>query len=397
MSGQSVLISGQRVNSRTEALELYCKPRFEEVGIYAFSSPFASHGDNRWTRYHKAREVETRALPPGHAPGGPFKWLVLPWVFISTIRQAAAAIRSAKKISPGPWDCFVGIALVSTLLGLWLRKKGLVKRVVYYCLDYYIPPPSPWLDRMAMKFFQRLDRWAALTCDENWIISDRIAEGREQHAGLAPREYHWIEVPLGYDDSVVHHPDPDQFDPLSLGFVGSLSSNQGVDGVIEVMPRLLKRFPGLKLNVIGTGGYEKELRAQAARLGLNDAVVFHGFVPEEKEVLRRLSRCAVGLATWKSDRFDMNVYYCDAGKPKLYAMCGIPSLVSDQMKVSALFQKENAGRAIPYDLSAIERNLTEMLEDHNRLRAMRAASRKFAFEHCLARVYFDRAFKEMKP
>jgi glycosyltransferase involved in cell wall biosynthesis len=48
--------------------------------------------------------------------------------------------------------------------------------------------------------------------------------------------------------------------------------------VVESLPRLVDRYPGVHLDVVGDGPAGCELREQAARLGVADRVTFHGNV-----------------------------------------------------------------------------------------------------------------------
>lgn len=65
----------------------------------------------------------------------------------------------------------------------------------------------------------------------------------------------------------------------TLGFVGSFYDYEGLDLLIEAMPRILARNPDIRLLLVGGGMQETALRQQAARLGLEREVIFTGRVP----------------------------------------------------------------------------------------------------------------------
>jgi PEP-CTERM/exosortase A-associated glycosyltransferase len=65
----------------------------------------------------------------------------------------------------------------------------------------------------------------------------------------------------------------------TLGFVGSFYDYEGLDLLIEAMPRLLARNPDIRLLLVGGGMQEAALRQQAEHLGLQNEVVFTGRVP----------------------------------------------------------------------------------------------------------------------
>jgi PEP-CTERM/exosortase A-associated glycosyltransferase len=65
----------------------------------------------------------------------------------------------------------------------------------------------------------------------------------------------------------------------TLGFIGSFYDYEGLDQLIEAMPRILARNPDIRLLLVGGGMQEAALRQQATRLGLERKVIFTGRVP----------------------------------------------------------------------------------------------------------------------
>ncbi|MFT3818024.1 MAG: glycosyltransferase, exosortase A system-associated [Rubrivivax sp.] len=64
-----------------------------------------------------------------------------------------------------------------------------------------------------------------------------------------------------------------------LGFAGSFYGYEGLELLIDATPRLLDRHPALRVLLLGGGPREDALKAQVARLGLQQRVVFVGRVP----------------------------------------------------------------------------------------------------------------------
>ena len=67
-----------------------------------------------------------------------------------------------------------------------------------------------------------------------------------------------------------------------LGFIGSFYAYEGLDLLLEVLPDLLRRRPEIRLLLVGGGPQDATLKAQAARLGVVDKVVFTGRVPHSE-------------------------------------------------------------------------------------------------------------------
>jgi len=68
--------------------------------------------------------------------------------------------------------------------------------------------------------------------------------------------------------------------PLSLVYHGSLLPYYGIDVLIEAMGRVRSRW-AFELNLYGGGEAAEALRAAARERGLDDAVRFHGVVPQD--------------------------------------------------------------------------------------------------------------------
>jgi glycosyltransferase involved in cell wall biosynthesis len=68
--------------------------------------------------------------------------------------------------------------------------------------------------------------------------------------------------------------------------VARLEPQKGQDVVLEVASRLRDLLPALRWLLVGGGGAESALRAEAERRGLGDRVVFTGFRTDSADVLR---------------------------------------------------------------------------------------------------------------
>jgi PEP-CTERM/exosortase A-associated glycosyltransferase len=67
-----------------------------------------------------------------------------------------------------------------------------------------------------------------------------------------------------------------------IGFVGSFYAYEGLDLLLEALPAITERRPDIRVLMVGGGPQEAHLRQQAARLGLEDCVVFAGRVPHQE-------------------------------------------------------------------------------------------------------------------
>jgi glycosyltransferase involved in cell wall biosynthesis len=71
---------------------------------------------------------------------------------------------------------------------------------------------------------------------------------------------------------------------LTVGRLASQERYKGCDQVIELMPRLLRRFPTLKYLIVGDGDDRSRLQAKATALGVAGSVVFTGHISEHEKI-----------------------------------------------------------------------------------------------------------------
>jgi len=67
-----------------------------------------------------------------------------------------------------------------------------------------------------------------------------------------------------------------------LGFIGSFYAYEGLDLLLEALPRIIASLPDVRVLLVGGGPQDAALKAQAQRLGLEKYVVFTGRVPHQE-------------------------------------------------------------------------------------------------------------------
>jgi glycogen(starch) synthase len=107
------------------------------------------------------------------------------------------------------------------------------------------------------------------------IVARGIAESRVTVIpnGVDPTAFRFgtepdleLKARLGLDGSTI------------LGFIGSFYAYEGLDLLLEVMPKILKQVPSLRILLVGGGPQEKALKSRAKMLGVSDKIIFAGRV-----------------------------------------------------------------------------------------------------------------------
>ncbi|WP_374339027.1 glycosyltransferase [Methyloversatilis sp.] len=139
--------------------------------------------------------------------------------------------------------------------------------------------------------------------------------------------------------------------------VGALVERKGFHRVIECLPSLIDRHPGLRYLVVGggspEGNMEDELRALVARLGLQSHVVFCGPM-KPADLSTVLSAADVFVLATRNEGW-ANVF--------LEAMaCGLPVIATDVGGNREVVGDPALGRIVPFgDAAALGRALDEAL------------------------------------
>jgi glycosyltransferase involved in cell wall biosynthesis len=84
----------------------------------------------------------------------------------------------------------------------------------------------------------------------------------------------FVVVPNGAEIGAVDLPAAGPSDVNLIISVGRLERYKGHQRAITAMPGVLRALPGARLQIVGTGPFEAELRAIAARLGISEHVEF---------------------------------------------------------------------------------------------------------------------------
>lgn len=124
-------------------------------------------------------------------------------------------------------------------------------------------------------------------CDATIAVSNFTAESVRRHLSVARREI--TIVKNGIETSEFENGDRERFRRVfpqagekSALFVGRLERSKGLDYLIPAFARVSDSIPGATLVVVGRGGggYLRELKSLATRLGVRDKVLFTGRIPQ---------------------------------------------------------------------------------------------------------------------
>lgn len=246
--------------------------------------------------------------------------------------------------------------VVSILL---FKKLGLIKKLVFYTIDY---TPTRFVNKILNSTYHFLDRVACYNSDVIWVLSDIMLKKRTENGVNPKKSAKSILLPMGANLEIIKPLPFEKIKRHQIVFMGVLIEKQGLQMGLETLPLVIEKVPDAKLLVIGKGEYEKELRKIAKNNNISTHVEFKGFIEKQSDVEKLLLESSVGLATYVPFP-DSYTYFTDPGKPKFYMACGLPVVITNVPAIAKEIKIRKAGIVVDYTKESIAKALITLLSD----------------------------------
>lgn len=156
----------------------------------------------------------------------------------------------------------------------------------------------------------------------------------------------------------------------SFLYVGRLKRYKGIAFALRALALARQQRPELRLEIAGTGDHRPDLEKIASSLGLDRAVVFHGFVSEERKIDLMRSAWA---NIFPSPKEGWGITVIEA------AACGTPSLASDSPGLRDSVCHGETGYLVSHgDTTALAERMVELADSPNLVARLGERARRFA-------------------
>lgn len=153
-------------------------------------------------------------------------------------------------------------------------------------------------------------------------------------------------------------------------YVGRLKRYKGISFALQALASARRRRPDLRLEIAGTGDYRADLERLAARLDLGNAVVFHGFVSEERKIDLMRSAWA---NVFPSPKEGWGITVVEA------AACATPSVASDSPGLRDSVRHGETGFLVSHgNVEALAARLVELADSPPLVERLGSRARRFA-------------------
>lgn len=277
------------------------------------------------------------------------------------------------------YDLLIGVDPLNALVGVILRTFGRTNKVIYYTIDYFTPR---FENKILNTIYHSIDKFCVRFCDETWNLSSIMVKAREKYNNMPKNLYNkQYTVPIGVWFYQAKRKPFNKINKKKIIFTGHLGPLLGVDLILQAMPKIIKKIPDIKLEIIGGGQEYKNLRKLATDLQLEKYVLFHGWIDNRNKLELLLSDAAVGLAPFNTNIAGHKVRNADPAKLKDYALLGMPFIVTDAIANPREIVDKKYGIVIKYDKDELANAVIKLLQDTRLLKEYRKNALQFAKQY----------------
>lgn len=250
--------------------------------------------------------------------------------------------------------------LVSWAAWLW-GSAHRVRMVLWSESNYYDHPRSTWKEKLKSFFVRRFDAIHVYgKSNADYIVG----------LGAQPSKIFTKRAVLDVGHFRLPHSVEERRGPIQLLYVGRVSPEKNLDRLLHAAADACEHVD-LKLTLVGYGPQEQELRALAAKLGIENRVSFQGRVDQED----------LPEEYWKADAFILPSTSEPWGLVANEAMCcGLPVALSSQCGCAKDLVTDETGWTFdPFDTKQIAAVIrTIAVTGRDRLRAMGLSARRLS-------------------
>jgi glycosyltransferase involved in cell wall biosynthesis len=275
--------------------------------------------------------------------------------FVFWIRDVMQSVYIGLK-SKKKYDLIICLDCLNTLSGIFLKLFGKTNYLIFYTIDF---TGQRFSSKLLNSLYILLDKMAYLFADEVWDVSDGMRILRKKLNYKLDSKKEKI-VPIGIF--------PQDFQSISktrnkykIIYLGSLTYIMGVQLAIDALPVLLKHFPKLTMEIIGTGEYKDELLRLVKKKKLESVITFLPTI-DRRLIISELYSGTIGIAPYINKEGSFKKY-CDPTKVKEYFGAGLPVIITKVPLIHRDISKYPLGISIHYNKTEYIDAIDKILSD----------------------------------
>lgn len=257
-------------------------------------------------------------------------------------------------------DIYFGSPNILALAGIILKKAGVVRKVIYYTIDY---TPRKYTNGIINEIYFIIDKYVCYHSDEVWSLNESMIESRIKDHGWDMKKITIKIVPFGNHSNRFKPSDYLGYDRNTIVYFGGISQDKGAELFVPIAKYLKKNGNNdFKFLVMG-GGKVDWLKSEVKKTQLDNYFEITGSIDTLKEVEKRLIKCGVALAPYYPENKNNFSYYSDPGKVKEYLGCGLPIIITAVPPIAQDIQNNNIGLIAKYDAEDFSYKISEIIRN----------------------------------
>ncbi len=287
------------------------------------------------------------------------------------------------------YDLCIAAANLS-FISIFPLRLFFIKRLVYYSVDFV---PRRFSNSFLNSLYHLMDKFACKYSDNNWMMTGEQIAGRKQFGITSTNSAPFTIVPIGYDTKKIKISSIEKINLYNIVYAGALRESAGPKLAIKTIPLLIKKYPKIKLTVIGSGKDSDKLQRLIKNLKLSKFIDFRGYIANFYDLTDILAKKSIGLAPYKPIQESFS-FFSDPSKLKLYMCCGLPVITTDMTTMSNLIPKTGSGLIINYSEKSLADAISYLLGNKKRYQSFKNAAIKLSKQFDINRI-LDNAIKKI--
>jgi glycosyltransferase involved in cell wall biosynthesis len=256
------------------------------------------------------------------------------------------------------YDLLITAGLNLGLLGILLRRIGLVRRVAFVVMDYW---PRKYTSSLWSGIYRCVYRWCSTRVDAVVDVAPTI-EGARIRDGIRVPPERRLTIPHVIDPPAIGWLPREQLEPDSLIWTGAMTPECGFDLVIEAVERLAPQRPALTVNVTSYAPFPDYLLQRIREKGLERHFRFLGYIKDEADFSRTVRRFRVGLAPYAPET-DSVKRFAGVARPWTYLANAVVPIITRVPFDAGEIEQAGAGLLIDYDVGQLTEAILRLLTD----------------------------------
>lgn len=282
------------------------------------------------------------------------------------------------------YDIFIGLESINALAGVILKKLGFVDKVIYYVSDY---SPSRYKAGWFNSIYLTLDKLAATYSDYIWDVSLAMMPARIKAGLNKDHAAPCVHVPNALYPEQINYLPLNKIAKNDLVFAGTLGEENGPDLAIKALKQVLTNIKDAKLHIYGGGNSDIErLKNLTNQLGIQNSVIFHGFVNDQIKLSMEIRKFALGLAPYIAIPGSPR-WWADATKIRLYLAAGLPVVTTQVPPLGKELLKNKSGIVVNDNVKETADAIISLLSHSENYKKMRKNAIKSAKENTWENTY----------